>query len=111
MIKWSAKIKVGKEWEPIPLAVTAGQTLRSTLEWMADKEVVCQFNGAGGLYFFCGTEKWRLAMTKRGKAVLAKEAIELLEKVNPALLDEVGPLAEYEAAFPGSALEQMEIAG
>lgn len=109
MISWAAKIKNGKEWEPIPLAVTAGKTLREALEWMDGKETVCQFTATSGLFFFCGTEKWRLAMTKRGKAVLAKEAIELLEKVNPELLNEVCPLGAYEAAFPGSQLEQVTI--
>lgn len=109
MIKWAAKIKNGAAWEPIPLAVTAGQTVRYTLEWLAGKETVAEFVIGGGLYYFCGTAQWVKKMNKRGKAVLASEAIEILERVKPELLDEVSPCADIEHHFPGSMLEQVTI--
>ena len=115
-VEWSMKerLKDGS-WQPVALAELAGRTLRQALEWMHGREIVAEFKIGLGLYYFCGTDHWKQRMNKKGKAVLAQEATELLAASKPELLDELcpGPLTDQvnmvEQEFgPGCGLVKME---
>lgn len=106
-VTWSMKQKINDIWEPISLNSIAGKTLRESLQWMTEQEIVAEFIINGANYYFCGTEHWRKRMERKGKAVLASEAIELLTKIHPALLEEICPLVGVENTFPGSQMEMI----
>ena len=116
MITWSMKEKGVDGWQPVPVAILGGMTLRQALEWMHGRELVAEFIIGGSNFYFCGTDHWKQRMNKKGKAVMAQEAIELLAASKPELLEEVCPgeaadaVNSVERIFgPGCELEKMGI--
>lgn len=111
-VTWSIKERQPDgSWDMTPLAAIAGRTVRQALQSIDGRDCVAEFVIAGAPHYFCGTAHWRDRMKRKGRAVLAAEAITILETVAPRILEEICPGADIEAVFPGSVLEKVESKG
>jgi len=82
-----------------PATDITGLTLRQIFSKLDGSETVCEYTRADKTWYFCGTDHWRKAMKKRGTAVLFGDAVDLLESVNPAWLNEIPVTAEMAATM------------
>lgn len=87
------------EWTPVSGIV--GLSIREIFTKMHGTETVCECKRGDKTWYFCGTDKWKKNMKKRGTSCQFNEAITLLESICPDFLDEIPEVSRFDKIFPG----------
>ncbi|WP_224962454.1 hypothetical protein [Geomonas subterranea] len=101
------KARGGDGWQLIDPAEVQGPTFRDALAALAGKQVVTEVDVDGKKYYCCGTDPLRKMMAPRGQSVVNQDAGQLLDLVNPGIMDIPLRCDTAAAVFENSQLEEI----
>lgn len=105
------QIKIrGKEgWHPVELAKLKGPCLRDALAALSGEAAVAEIDIDGKKFYCCGTDDLRTLMAARGRAMLNPGAGQVLDLINPGILDTPLQVDVVVEVFEGAQLEEVAI--